>query len=568
MRAARRALALAGVVLVTLVASAVPAAAHASLLGTEPADQAQLDVAPEQVTFRFNEPVTPDPDGVRVVSADGGEVDEGLVGSGTAPEVTVALPDDLPDGAYAAAIAVISADGHRIRAAITFAVGDADAAGLDVGAVAGVGEGGSVGLDAAAAVGRAVLYAAALLAAGGVLFLVVVVRRDQADDAVDGQPHGSVGPLLRAVTVGGVVALVATLYGWAVQAAQTSSAGLGALVDPGALAAVAEQGFGQSAGIRLIGLAVLLLAVSRWGAGWAQPVALGGAAVALGSFLLDGHTATTEPRWLVLGADVVHVAAAAAWFGGLVLLVLAMRGRRADDDVEGAGDLVARFSGLATVAVVAVGLAGLALGWAETRSWDALVSTTYGRLLLVKVGLVAVVAGVGGYNNRRLVPALRSSAAGQAWGRLRRTVRFEAAVLVVALGVTGVLVNTVPARTVAAESGSAMAGPFQETAALGDDLEVDLVVEPSGAGHEVHLYLVGAGGTPLDLDDAPASVSLRLTNDTAGVGPIDRSPVAIAPTHYVLSTTDLALAGDWTVEVQARVDDFTVERTTFTVPTG
>lgn len=76
--------------------------------------------------------------------------------------------------------------------------------------------------------------------------------------------------------------------------------------------------------------------------------------------------------------------------------------------------------------------------------------------------MVAAVLGVAGYNNRRLVPAIRRAGAG-AWERLRTTVCLEVAGIVAVLLVTAVLVNLTPART---EAG--VTGPLPTPTGMGD----------------------------------------------------------------------------------------------------
>lgn len=150
-------------------------------------------------------------------------------------------------------------------------------------------------------------------------------------------------------------------------------------------------------------------------------------------------------------ADVIHLLAGAAWLGGIVVLAFTVRPRRLEDDPAGAATLVARFSGIATVAVVTVTLAGFALSWALVRRPRALISTGYGWTLLAKVLVAAAVIAVGVYTNRHLVP--RAGEPG-AWRRLGTTLRFEAGALVVLLAITGFLVNQRPAAEAAGITGA------------------------------------------------------------------------------------------------------------------
>jgi copper transport protein len=171
-----------------------------------------------------------------------------------------------------------------------------------------------------------------------------------------------------------------------------------------------------------------------------RPVTAGAlSSLLLVSFLFDGHTAVVGPWPVVAAAALAHTAAAAVWVGGVVLLATLLLVRARAGVPTGAGELAVRFSIPATVAVVVAGVAGLALTALIVESPSDLVGTPWGRVLLVKLGLVAVVALMGWANNRYALPAL------DAWRPhtarlLRRTVAAEAAVMVAVLLATAVLV--------------------------------------------------------------------------------------------------------------------------------
>lgn len=116
----RKVLATLGVVAVLLpcllVGAAGPAAAHASLVSTDPADGSSVEAMPQQVTLTFNEPVGQP--AVVVTAPDGTRV------SGTASSldstVTATLKGDAQKGRYTLAYRVVSVDGHPIAGETTF----------------------------------------------------------------------------------------------------------------------------------------------------------------------------------------------------------------------------------------------------------------------------------------------------------------------------------------------------------------------------------------------------------------------------------------------------------------
>jgi len=167
---------------------------------------------------------------------------------------------------------------------------------------------------------------------------------------------------------------------------------------------------------------------------FARPIAPIASLLALGSFVFDGHTVTKGNRLITAVADVVHVASASAWVGGLAcLMVLALRGH--PDFVAAA----ARFSKVAPVALAGVALSGVVLSATVLDALADLWQTTWGRLLIAKVLLVAAAAVAGAVNHFSLVPAAQ---AGQdtARARLRESLMVEVVLFVVVVGVTAALV--------------------------------------------------------------------------------------------------------------------------------
>jgi copper transport protein len=543
-----------------LLALAAPAAAHATLLSTEPTDGAELEQAPDAVTMTFNEPVAVPAGGIRVYDGDGERVDTGDPRNLEQNVVGVGLRPGLGDDSYIVTWRVVSADGHPLKGAFLFAVGDAAEADEELLARLFSDEGGRL----AGLVGvlvRTAAYAGTLLFAGAVVFARIPARHDT--------PART--EAARWARRGALVGLVAAVLAVPVQAVATTGLGPAQALAPPVLADTLASSVGMSALVRLVALAAGLALVTR------RPhtsVVLALAGVATLSFLLDGHTRTVDPAWLMVVGDTVHLLAAAVWFGGLVVLGDTLRRRAFDDDPSGAARLVAAFSSLAAIALAAVVLGGLAMSLPLVRAPRALTSTSYGWTLLVKLGLAAAVVALGAVNNRRLVPAVvrathpvpsGGSAAHPAaevrrapdpragWRRLRRTVRGEVALLLAVLLVTGSLVNLRPA---AEEAG--ITGILDVYEPVSDDLDLNLVVDPNRAGfNEIHLYLLNETGRPASAVD---DVTLELSLPEEGIGPLVREPLVAGPGHWVLAGRELAIPGRWQIDVVVRVDRFT-ERT-------
>ncbi|MFZ9158884.1 MAG: CopD family protein, partial [Ilumatobacteraceae bacterium] len=135
--------------------------------------------------------------------------------------------------------------------------------------------------------------------------------------------------------------------------------------------------------------------------------------------------------------------ATGVWVTGVWLLAWTMWRRFRRGQSLDAGFLAARFSDVATWALIAVTVSGLALSWAILRSPDHLWSTDFGRLLTLKVILVAIIGGLGLHHRRVLVPELAAGVPDAA-PRLRRTLVVESGLFMVVLLLTALLVAASP----------------------------------------------------------------------------------------------------------------------------
>jgi copper transport protein len=156
---------------------------------------------------------------------------------------------------------------------------------------------------------------------------------------------------------------------------------------------------------------------------------------------LSGHQAADAgSSWATELADWVHLSAALLWVGGLVVLAvcvwpLARELRR---------DAFLRFSRLATLSVAALLGAGIYLSVVRLPAFSDLWSQGYGRLLLVKIGLVAVALMWGAFHNFVGAPALAAGGSSRWTARLGRTLLGEASVAMAILLLAAILVNSKP----------------------------------------------------------------------------------------------------------------------------
>lgn len=188
-------------------------------------------------------------------------------------------------------------------------------------------------------------------------------------------------------------------------------------------------------GVRVAGVVCLALAL-RGGLPVARLLALLGALMAVGSFLLTGHTSMAPHRPWLAGLLLIHLSIVGFWFGALWPL------RQVTTLATGAeaAEVVAAFSAVAVWLVPVIALAGGAMAVLLLPDLAALWQP-YGRLLLVKVGLFALLMGLAALNRLRLTPALARGEL-RAPARLRDTIMLEYLLLCATLAVTAVMTGS------------------------------------------------------------------------------------------------------------------------------
>jgi putative copper export protein len=181
-----------------------------------------------------------------------------------------------------------------------------------------------------------------------------------------------------------------------------------------------------------IGLAIVAQSVKSGSNGsW---VLTGSLSVALCYLLpLLGHAEGQPARVLLHGS---HILAAGIWVGTLGALVLAFCLSRTPSPTL--PQVFGQFSPVAFTGSGLLALTGLVAAWIYVGSFDALVSTVYGRILLLKLFLVSDVATMGFLNWRQF----RSPDMGQSSAARRTFVILEALLALAVVVVTAVLTET------------------------------------------------------------------------------------------------------------------------------
>lgn len=277
---------------------------------------------------------------------------------------------------------------------------------------------------------------------------------------------------------------------------------------------------------------------------------------------LTGHAAAVTPQTiLAVVNDTLHLLAASLWIGGLLALGVGLWPLMRHNWAAVTALAYAGWGHFSRFAVVSVGLlvaTGLYNMSRQVASLDALISTLYGQVLLVKMGLVLTAGACGLLNAMLLHPAM---AAPLAWllhrppgwtpcslSRLPTLVCSETGLALLVLLATS-LITAAPAPrgpefTVVPED-----VPTALTQTV-DDVVVTLSVKPNRPGQNVFTVFTASAWRPPRAEIM--RVILRFTYQNADLGRVSATAQAIERDRFLVSGNYLSLAGPWRIDVVVR----------------
>jgi copper transport protein len=439
---------------VAAAALVLPAAAwaHAALLKTSPVASRIVNTAPTEVQLTYSEPIEPRFAIVSVTDAAARQVTSGSPQRAPGQPQTLITPlQKIPEGWYLVFWRVISADGHPVRGAFTFAVGP-NAGPPPQFRIPSLSE---TAHTPQLLIGRWVVFLS-LFATLGLFVLRTLIARPVAR-RVSGT---SLRPLSIAFFVSfGIVLIAVPIY----VVLATAQFSLRSAFDLGAIIPVANaSSFGHDylqleLVLALFGVAAgIALAVDRPERplrSVAELFATGGALAAGAATLfmpgLAGHAGQRSPRGLSLPLDALHIAAGSIWLGGLIGIVVFWLSVGREGRVAALRVVVPRFSSTAFVAVLALIGTGIGQSLLELPTLGSLWQTNYGKALVVKIVLLFAALALAAVNLARTKPRLEAAGVRPADGPgaallLRRLVQGEIVFVTAAVFAAAVLTSLPP----------------------------------------------------------------------------------------------------------------------------
>jgi copper transport protein len=539
----------------TIVALVAPAAAsaHATLTRTSPSASATLTQPPKQVSLTYSEPIEPRFAIVSVTDAAGKQVTAGPPNRASSdPTTLVTRLRPISTGWYLVYWRVVSADGHPVRGAFTFAVGP-NAGPAPQFPIPSLSE---TATTSRLLIARWIVFLS-LMSAVGLFVLRALIARP----VVRTLRGSSLRSLEIALGVSLAVALAAIPVYVVLATAQFA---LRSAFDLGAIVPLLRgSAFGRAyLDLELVvalfalaaGVSVVVDRPEREHRSLAELLSVTGALLAAAVCVtipgIAGHGGQTSPRGLSLPFDALHVGAGSVWVGGLVGLLVLWRSTTERLRVAMLSLVVPRFSRIAFASVMLLIGSGVVRSLQYLPTLASLWQTSYGKTLLVKIALLLTAMMLAAVNLARTKPRLEAAetqptrAAGAAV-LLRRLVAGEVVLVTAAIFAAGVLSSIAPPAKALSKIGAVSAhvgpGPVARVVENGP-YRLEFRIAPNRAALPNSFGVrITRGGKPV----TGAEVVSRFEMLDMTMGELAYRLQEVSPGTYRRSAPALVMVGHW-----------------------
>ena len=247
--------------------------------------------------------------------------------------------------------------------------------------------------------------------------------------------------------------------------------------------------------------------------------------VLIGTSSMIGHGAASGETPAVI-LDYIHNFVAAVWIGGTIYFVFTLL--PTFSQLDGAKRekmtlvLIPRFSIMFIVAVGIVIITGPTLMWFLESDVGLITGSVYGKLILVKISIAAVMVGLGGYFQFKIQKKAEKdlqSGSIAVYKKLKRSLKFDVVLGIVLLGVVALLANgTLPAGEIKQADAQKISYDFS-TIEFSENTKFDVKITPFSSGTNTILVKIS------DFENKPLydsdQIKVKISNPQRNISPIE-----------------------------------------------
>jgi len=562
--------------LLILVIGVPSAYAHPFLLDSEPSQAVNAPIGTTQIITKYSEAVEIDFSELKVFDSNGNQIDNGDTAYYEGESSLVITTPPLEDGTYTVTSKVLSkVDGHLVRAAIIFGVGEAQ---VDVSLLESQDESETTFLPEAAArfpgiVGQTVVLGSAISA----IAIWGTQRKHFGKENLTliNQTYRSKFSKITGVALVGV--LVSNFVMIAVQTVRLETSPIDVL----------GTTFGATWLIRMI-ITIILLGIWFWMERKPHltnkkhvPMLIVSLALIFTTTMFGHGTASELVAPMIL--DYVHNLLASVWIGGVIFFSFVILPTLAKLDwMEKEKTVLAilpRYSGMVTIALGILIITGPTLLWFLESDVTSITNSTYGFLIFAKIFLALIMIGLGAYFQFKVQrPAVKNLGGAIGAGvfgfgekppdiskegfepptiealaskKLAKPLKASAVIGIILLGVVSLLVNSsLPAGEV--QTADAQTATFGFSSVLfSEQAKFDVSILPVGVGpNTISVVVSTIDGEPMS---DVSGLKIKVSNPQRNISPIEISTIQSSDevTEFEGEAT-FGFAGTWQIDIEVQ----------------
>ena len=524
------------------------ASAHPFLLDSEPGQGQNAPAGTTQIITNYSEAVEIGFSELRVYDANGNQIDnKDTAYNGGETSLIVTTPP-LEDGVYTITSKVLSKiDGHLVQAAIVFGVGDVkiDSSLLEK-------QENSETTFIPESIARFPGLVGQTIVLGGVIVSITIWSSQQTrfrEVFTDINEQFKI-KFSKIIGIGVIATFASNFIMLGVQTWRLETSPLD----------VIGTTFGTTWLIRMI-ITIIIIGLWFWMEKKNEITIKGQIPLLIASLILIatttmmGHGASTELEapWIL---DYSHNLLSSIWIGGVIFFAFVALPTitKTENSIKEkiTLSLIPRFSGLFIIAIGILIITGPTLLWFLDDNVASLTDSTYGKLILIKIGIAAVMIAFGGLYQVKFMKDTYDFEKLDISKKIGKPLKIEAGLGIALLAVVALLVNSsLPAGEI--QSADALQGTFgYESVLFSENAKFDVKVLPAGIGSNTISVIVTS------YDDKPladiSGLKVKVSNPQKNISPIEAEvieDVQDSITKYSADAT-FGFAGNWQIELEAQ----------------
>ena len=537
------------------------ASAHPFLLDSEPGQGQNAPAGTIQIITNYSEAVEIGFSELKVYDANGNQIDNRDTAYNDGETSLIVTTQPLEDGVYTITSKVLSkVDGHLVQAAIVFGVGDVkiDSSLLEK-------QESSETTFIPESIARFPGLVGQTIVLGGVIVSITIWSSQQTRfREVFGDIHKQFKVKFSKIIGYGVIATFASNF--IMLGVQTWRLEVSPLE-------VIGTTFGTTWLIRMI-ITIIIIGIWFWMEKKKEITIKGQIPLLVASLILIatttmmGHGASTELEapWIL---DYAHNLLSSIWIGGLIFFAFVALPTiaKTDNSIKEkiTLSLIPRFSGLFIIAIGILIITGPTLLWFLDDNVGSLTESTYGKLILIKIGIAVTMIAFGGLYQVKFLKNTHDYEKLNISKRISKPLKFEAGLGIALLAVVALLVNSsLPAGEI--QSADAIQGTFgYQSILFSENAKFDVKVLPAGIGSNTISVIVSS------FDDKPlgdmSGLKIKVSNPQKNIAPIEAEVtenIQNSTIKYSAETT-FGFAGNWQIELEAQRVENSNENTIFNI---